>query len=98
VDAGEATLRAHRVGELLTLWYGLAADLSRRVHGVLGLQRADDLAHGDIELPQGVGIEPEPDGVLARAENLDLADAGDARQRVVEVHVRVDAEEQSGKV
>ena len=94
LDARQAPLRAHRVGELLALRHRLAADLAGRVHGVLRLQRAHDLAHRDVELPEGVGIDPEPDGVLARAEDLHLADAGDARQRVVEVHVGVVAEEQ----
>ena len=94
LDAGQAALRAHRVGELLALRRRLAADLAGRVHRVLCLERADDLVRGDVELPQGVGIDPEPDGVLARAEDLHLADAGDARQRVVEVHVGVVAEKQ----
>ena len=94
LDARQAALRAHRVGELLALRHGLGADLAGRVHGVLGLQRADDLVHRDVQLPQGVGVDPEPDGVLAGAEDLHLADAGDARHRVVDVDVGVVAEEE----
>ena len=94
LHARQPPLRQHRVGELLAPGHGLATDLARRIHGVLGLKRAHDLIHRDVELGQGVGIDPEPDGVLVRPEDLHLTNPGDARHRVVEVDVGVVAEEE----
>ena len=46
----QAALRAHRVGELLALRNGLAADLAGGVHVVLGLDCGDDFRRRDAEL------------------------------------------------
>ena len=94
LDAHQAALRAHGVGELLAGGHGVGPDLAGRIHGVLGLQRAHDLVYRDVELSQGVGTDPEPDGVLRRREDLHLTDAGHARHWVVDVDVRVVGEEQ----
>ena len=75
----QAPLRQHRVREFLARRHRVAAQLAGRVDGILGLQGARDLADRDVELRQRVGIDPEPDGVLRGAEDLHLADAGDAR-------------------
>ena len=91
---GEASLRAHRVGELLPRGHRLAADLAGRVHRVLLLQRVEDLAHRDAELGERVGVDPEAHGVVSGAEDTDLTDAGHARHRVVDVDVRVVGEEE----
>src|SRR5207245_10509226 len=93
-EARQTPLRQHRVRELLAGGHRIAAELAGRVHGVLRLQGGGDLVHGDVELRQRVGIDPEPDGVLRGAEDQDLADAGHPCHRVVDVDVRVVGEEQ----
>ena len=71
---GEPALRAHRVGELLPWWNRFAAHLSGGIDGVLRLDRGDDLGDRDAQLGQLVRLDPQPHGVLARAEHLDRAD------------------------
>ena len=93
-EAREASLRAHGEGVLLRARARVAAEPAGRVHGVLRLQRARDLVDGDVELRERVRVDPDADGVLRRSEDHDLADAGHARHRVVDVHVRVVREEQ----
>src|SRR5207237_603813 len=94
IQAHQASLGHHRVRELLAGGHRIAAQLAGRVDGVLGLQGARDLVDRDVELRQRVGIDPEADGVLRRAEDLHLADAGHPRHRVVDVDVRIIREEQ----
>ena len=89
----QPSLRPDRVGELLPLRRRLAADLAGRIHGVLRLDRRDDLGDGDRQLRQLVGLDPQPHRVLAGAEDLDAADAGNARQLIVEVDVGVVGQE-----
>ena len=85
----QPALRPHRVTEFLPLRRGLAADLTGRIHGVLRLNRRDDFGHGDRQLRQLVRLHPQPHRVLARAEDLNAADAGNAGQLIVEVDVGV---------
>ena len=56
---------------------------------VLRLQRLDDLAGGQVARGDPVGIEPDPHGVVARAEDLDVADAVEPRQHVLHLQGRV---------
>ena len=86
-------MRADGVGVFLPLRRGLTPNLSRRVHGVLRLDGAYDFRDSDGQLGQLVGPDPEPHGVLARAENLDIADTGHACELVVEVDVSVVGQE-----
>ena len=55
---GQPALGSHRIGELLARRHRLAADLTGRIHGVLLLQRIEDLVHRDAELGQRVGVRP----------------------------------------
>ena len=71
----KTALRQNRVREFLALGGGLAPRLSRRVHGVLRLNSADDFRDGNAELGQLVGLHPQPHRVLAGAEHLNVADA-----------------------
>ena len=61
---------------------------------VLLAQRVDDVAGGDLARRQPIRIEPQPHRVLALAEDRDVADAGHALERVLDVDVEVVAEEQ----
>ncbi len=89
----EASLGADGVGELLTSGDRLAADLAGWVYGVLRLQGSADLRDGDAELGELVGLDPDAQGVLAGAEDLDAGDALDAGDFVDQVDVRVVGEE-----
>src|SRR5439155_8797983 len=84
-----SALHPDRVRELLALWRGLAADLTRWIHRVLRLNSGHDLRHGDGELCQLIGFYPQPHGVPARAKHLNAADSGNAAQLVVKIDVRV---------
>ena len=70
-----------------------AAHLARRIHGVLRLNRGDDLGHRDAELGKLIRLHPQAHGVLARAEHLHVADAGHARQLIVQVDVGIVGQE-----
>ena len=85
----QAALSQHRVGELLTLLSWLSPDLTRRIHSVLGLKCVRNVRDGDTQLSHLVRLDPQPHGVLARAEHLGLADAVQASHGVVEVDVCV---------
>ena len=81
--------RADRIRVFLTVRRRLAADLTRRIHGVLSLDGADDLGHGDAELGQLIGLDPKPHRILTGAKYLDAADARHSRQLIVKVDVGV---------
>ena len=61
---------------------------------VLLAQRVDDVAGGQLARREALRIEPEPHRVLALAEDDDVADAGHALERVLDVDVDVVAEEE----
>ena len=90
----QPSLRAHRVGHLLPGRGRLRADLTGRVDGALLLDRARQLGHRDAESGQQVRLHPNPHGVVAAAEDADVADAPDAIQRIDDVDVRVVGEVQ----
>ena len=85
----QAALRADAVGELLPGGNRLGADLTGRVHGVLGLDGAQNLRHGDPQLGELVRPHPEAHRILARAEDLYLADARHAGHGIVDVDVGI---------
>ena len=85
----QPALGAHRIGVFLALGNRRAAHLSGRIHGVLRLKRIDNLRDGDAELGQLIRLHPQAHGVLAGAEYLHVADAGDARQLIVQIDVGV---------
>jgi hypothetical protein len=60
-----------------------AAELAGGDLGVLGLDRGADVEGGEAVGGELVGVEPDAHGVLG-AEGLDLADAGDAGDRVLQ--------------
>ena len=68
------------------------ADAAERRLDVLALHRRDDVVRRQIELGQPVGIEPDPQRIVERPEQRDLADAFDPRQRVDDVDGRVIAQ------
>src|ERR1035441_1075753 len=61
----QASLRAHGVGELLTVRNRLATNLSRRIHIVLSLNRCDNLRRGHAKLRKLVGLNPDAKRILA---------------------------------
>ncbi len=79
----------HGIGELLVRRSRLASDLTCRVDCVLRLDRVGNVRDGDAELCQLVRLHPQPHGILARAEDLGLADAVQARDWIIEVDVGV---------
>ena len=68
------------------------ADAAERGLDVLALHRRDDVVRRQIELGQPVGVEPDPQRIIERPEQRDLADALDPRQRVDDVDGRVIAQ------
>ena len=68
------------------------ADAAKRRLDVLALHRGDDVVRRQIERGQPIRIEPDPQRIIQRSEQHDLADAFDARQRVDDVDGRVIAE------
>src|SRR5208282_1217220 len=59
---------------------------------VLLADGVDDIAGGHVAGSDFVGIEPDAHAVIARAENLDVADAVEAREGVLDLEVGVVAE------
>ncbi len=58
------------------------------------LHRVDDVGHRQAEAREAIGLDPDAHGVVRRAVVLDLSDARDAVDRVVDVDRRVVAEEE----
>ena len=68
------------------------ADAAERRLDVLVLHRRDDVVRRQVKLGQPIGIEPDPQRIIERPEQRDLADAFDPRQRVDDVDGRVVAQ------
>ena len=68
------------------------ADAAERRLNVLALHRRDDVVRRQVELGQPVGIEPDPQRIIERSEQRDLADAFDPRQRIDDIDGRVIAQ------
>ena len=62
---------------------------ARRDLDVLGAQRGQHLARVHVVRGDLVGIEPDAHGIFAAAEDLDIADASQPRQRVLYMQRRV---------
>ncbi len=90
----ETALRPDRVGELLALRRRLGPEAPRRVDGALLLHRVEDVRHRQAEAREAIRLDPDAHGVVGRAVVLDLSDARDAEDRVVDVDRRVVAEEE----
>ena len=60
---------------------GRLADRAGRDLDVLRAQRGDDLARGQVERRGAAGVDPDAHRIVARAEQLDVADAVDAGSR-----------------
>ena len=90
----EAALGPHGVGHLLALGHGLGPDLPRGVHGALLLHGLVDVGHGDAQLGQEVRLHPDAHGIVAGAEDDDLAHARDPVERVDDVDGGVVGQEQ----
>ena len=71
----------------------LAAHLTGRVHRVLRLDGVGNVGDGDAQLRQLIGLHPQPHRILADAEDLGLAHAVQARDRVLEVDVGIVGQE-----
>src|SRR5438045_7194794 len=89
----QPALRANRVGELGAGRRWRAADLAGRTQLMLLADRADDVGHGDVQPSDAIRPKPHTHRVVAAAEQVDLADAGNTRDRVVHVDRRVVREE-----
>ena len=83
---------------LTTIWKLVAAghrrlgELARGHLHVLGSQRLDDFGPREAERLDPLGVEPDAHAVLARAVELHVADAVDARQLVLHLQGRVVAD------
>ena len=90
--AGEGQVRLEgavgdrRAGELA------AGDLQ-----ILGADRGNDIARGQAQVGDLVGIEPQPHRIVARAEDLDVADAVEPQQLVTNLQQRVIARCRAGR-
>ena len=71
----------------------LVEHAGRHLH-VLALQRRHDVAGGQVERLQAVGIEPDAHRIVAAAEHGDRADAVDAVQHIGDLHVGVVGDEE----
>ncbi len=85
----QAPLRPNRVGVLRAGRRRRAADLAGRAQLVLLVDRVDDVGNRHAQARDAIGPEPDAHGVVAAAEQVDLPDPLDARDRVVDVDRRV---------
>ena len=88
----KTSLRTNRVGELLTVWNRLGADLPGRIHVVLRLDRGDHFRRRHAELRKLIGLHPDAHGVLT-AEGLHARHALDAGELILNVDDRVVSQE-----
>ena len=79
---GEAPQRLHRELEGALLRHRRLVQHAARDLDVLRLQREHDVARGQADGLQPVGIEPHAHRIVAAAKHRDRPDAVDARQRV----------------
>ena len=66
-----------------------SAHFSGWVHCILRLDCVDDLRDGDCQFGELIWLDPEPHGVLACSEYLDLTNAGGAGDGIDQVDIRV---------
>ena len=85
----QSALRTDRVSEFLSARNRFAADLPGRIYRVLLLHCGDDVGHGDAELRELVGLDPQPHRVLAGAEHLNISNSRNARQLIEQIDVAV---------
>ena len=72
LGGNQPALGGDRIRELLALGGGGTAELPDRIDGVLRVKGVDDIIDGDIQFRELVGLDPEPHGVLAGAENPNI--------------------------
>ena len=89
----EAALRADRVGELLAVGAGSAPTWPAGLTVFCAPDRVLDVADGEPERREHVGLHPDAHRVVGGAEVADVADAADAQERVVDVDRGVVGEE-----
>ena len=80
----KARLGGNRRVEHLAVRLRKPADFTRGHFGILVLDRGDHVAGNQPEARQLVRIEPDPHRI-GRAEHVDVADAGYARQLILDV-------------
>ena len=85
LDVAEPALQLDRVLEVDAGRRRRHADLARRDLLALLLQRRDDVLGVEAARLQLVRIEPDPHRILAGAEHVDVADAGQPRQFVLQI-------------
>ena len=85
----QTALGQNGISQLLAFGDRRASGLPRGIHGVLRLNGANNLRNCDPQLCQFVGVHPHSHRVLARAEHLDIADAGRPKDRINEIDVGV---------
>ncbi len=82
---GEPALAGDAESQVHALSHRLAANSAGRGLGVLLTNRRSDIVGRQTELSEPVGAQPDADRVVARAEHLHAANAGDAAQLVNDV-------------
>ena len=85
----EPALGEHGVGEFLSGRRGTPANFAGWIDGILAVDGANDLRHGDIEFGQLVWFDPNPHGILTGAKNRHLRNARHPAQRVAQIDIGV---------
>ena len=70
----------------------LLANRSGRDLHILFANRIDNVARGQISCGHFVRVEPDPHGIIARAEDLHIAGAGNSGQHVFDLQRRIIAD------
>ena len=92
LDIGEAAEHIDRVLEVLAVGGRRAADLAGRHIPALLLDDVDDVLGRQPDGVELLRIQPDPHGILADAEDVDIAHAGQARELADQVDGGVVAE------
>ena len=90
----QPALRAHGEGHVLSGRTGAAPSWPAGLTALCCWTAFDEIGDRQPELGEQIRLHPDPHRVVGGAEDEDLADAGDAQQRVDDVDVGVVAEEQ----
>ncbi len=88
----QAALRVDQREKVAAVRHRLGAELAGRDLDVLLADRAHDVTGGQAARSDLVRIQPDPHGVVAAAEDLRVADAGNPRQLVLHVQAHVVAQ------
>ena len=81
----QAVGQSYGVGKLRTRRGRLGAELTAGNDDVLGPDGIDDFGHGNTEVRQSVGLDPDAHGIVAGPQDSHLPDTSNAGQDVLDV-------------